>query len=411
MAKIRNLEVAGYADFAGPGLLDVRKFGAKGDNSNDDSVPITAAINYAFTHGQGGVFIPPGNYRLNAAAIVGMPNVSVYGVPARTFIIQNHASHDTFLYQNGPQDQNTTYIKGLTFIGNVTSSGAIVRSTADMRLVIENCTYNSGQAPYNLTGPFLYTQGSASSQYTIRDCFMRTGDPFSPLLITGNANALVRVDGNYLVMSDNFAASMFPLAVGRSIITNNYFDLTEHLSAPGAGGACIYVVVGGTYPQTVNGNVFYTPGGPLVFSLAGDAGAWVVASGNTYTGSVTRMNTAFLDSRSKVDLVEITYASTGGTTMTIPDCVESFSAAFSSTAPTLTMPTKLFPGQEITVTVRNGSAGFWGGVGVTNLNGPLIGGVSGGQAVTFRAKVMSTRANNTWVWTMISQDSIAFTTT
>ncbi len=410
MAKIRNLEIAGYANLAGPGLLDVKKYGAKGDFFADDSAAISAAISDAYNNAQGGVLLPPGSYRLNAGAIVGMPNVSVYGVPGRTFIFQDHASHDTFSYTHGPQDQNTTYISGIAFQGNIANSGAIVHSTADMRLNIENCTYNSGAGPYNLSGPFLYSSGSGFSQYTIRDCFMRPGDPFSALMVTGNPNAFIRVDSNYLVMSDGYLSSMFPLSQGRNIISNNYFDLTEH--STGGGAACVYVVVGGAYPQTINGNVYYSSGGPLVFSLAADSGAWVVSSGNTYTGAVTTMNSAFLDARSKVDLTNLSYGATGGTTMTVPDCVETFSAQFSSTAPTLTMPTKLFPGQEITITVRNASAGFWAGVGVTNLNGPLIGGVSGGQAVTFTARVMTTRANgSTWAWTMIGQYATAFTTT
>lgn len=418
MAKIRNLEVAGYADMPGPGLLDVKRYGAKGDNSNNDTVPINAALLAAQTNGNGGVFFPPGTYRL-FGAIVGQPYVSMYGVPGRTTFIMDHATADMIRFSNGPLDTTSIYIRGITFLGGQDNTGACFNlSTGEQRIIIENCAFNGGGSPWHLIGSFLWLQGSNPSHVNVRDCYLRTAGNSAPfisnLIITGNVNANTHWDNNYIVMGDNSNGSMLPLSKGRNKFTNNYFDLTEHVSGPGSGGACFFVFGGLPHPQTINNNTYYTPGGPTVYSLAAEAGAWVLSSDNTYTGSVTRMNTAFLDIQSKVDMVPISFGATGGTSMTLPDNVECFSASFSSTAPTLTMPTKIFPGQEMTVTIRNFGPGAWGGIGMIGLNAPLLagGGVAGSQAVTFKAKVVCLRADNsTWVWAMISQFTISFTTT
>lgn len=47
-------------------IKDVRDFGAKGDNKNDDTVALQAAINAAQTAGGGTVFMPPGIYLISS---------------------------------------------------------------------------------------------------------------------------------------------------------------------------------------------------------------------------------------------------------------------------------------------------------------------------------------------------------
>lgn len=47
--------------------LNVKDFGALGDNVNDDTAEIQAAINTAFAAGGGTVYVPPGTYKLSAS--------------------------------------------------------------------------------------------------------------------------------------------------------------------------------------------------------------------------------------------------------------------------------------------------------------------------------------------------------
>jgi Right handed beta helix region/Pectate lyase superfamily protein len=61
------------------GLLDVRKFGAKGDGKSDDTQAIQKAIDAAGERG-GAVFVPPAHYA--CAELRLRPNVALAGVPA-----------------------------------------------------------------------------------------------------------------------------------------------------------------------------------------------------------------------------------------------------------------------------------------------------------------------------------------
>ncbi len=57
--------------FSGRTVVSVREFGAKGDDSTDDTAAIQAAINAAQATGRGGVvFVPKGVYRISSALIV-----------------------------------------------------------------------------------------------------------------------------------------------------------------------------------------------------------------------------------------------------------------------------------------------------------------------------------------------------
>jgi len=56
------------------GQLNVRHFGAKGDNSNDDSTAIQAAINYLEATTGGTVYLPAGDYVINTMLSITWPN-------------------------------------------------------------------------------------------------------------------------------------------------------------------------------------------------------------------------------------------------------------------------------------------------------------------------------------------------
>ena len=54
--------------------INVLDFGAKGDDFTDCTAPIQAAIDYAFAHGFGSVYIPPGIYRVTGTIWLDPPN-------------------------------------------------------------------------------------------------------------------------------------------------------------------------------------------------------------------------------------------------------------------------------------------------------------------------------------------------
>lgn len=59
--------------------LNVRDFGAKADQTTDDTAAFQAAIDAAHSAGGGSVFVPPGMYRLNGTLIVKL-NVTLEGI-------------------------------------------------------------------------------------------------------------------------------------------------------------------------------------------------------------------------------------------------------------------------------------------------------------------------------------------
>lgn len=412
MAKIRNLQVDGYGNFQGPGWYDVKKFGAKGNNLADDRTAINAAIAYAQTHGGGTVFFPPGVYRLETGAILGQPSVSLVGSPSGSSIYQSHATNNTLVYSSGPQEFGYQYVKDLRFSGSIVNTGvALYNDSGTSRLLIDNCAFNGGQSDYNLQGHLVYIAGGAS-HVIVRDSHLRlNATNKSAVAVAGNNASNVQILNNQIYMPVTYTSSMVYLQNGTTLVDGNYFDCTDHNA--GSGPGCISVTTDDTaHCKTISNNNFFMDGGPTTYGYLYDSGSWIRASGNTFDGSIQRSTSGFAAAGSTVDLVDVSYGGVGGTTATLPDCVASFSLNFTSTAPTITMPNMLFPGQEIVISVRNGSAGFWSGIGVTGMNGPLITNISGGQAVTFRAKVMTTRANgSTYVWTMVGQHTTAFTTT
>lgn len=63
------------------GKYNVKAWGAKGDGSTDDCVPIQNALNAAFTAGGGTVYIPEGNYKITAAGLYIRTNVRLECAP------------------------------------------------------------------------------------------------------------------------------------------------------------------------------------------------------------------------------------------------------------------------------------------------------------------------------------------
>ncbi|MDO8589303.1 MAG: glycosyl hydrolase family 28-related protein [Armatimonadota bacterium] len=137
------------------GRVNVRDFGAKGDNVTDD----TAAIQAAFDANKGGeVVFPPGAYRIrdtikiNGGVIAGIGAASIY---------QENPQKDTFYSDYA---WNMT-IRGLQFNNGVGQLN-LGNSNVDTGLVIiEKCNF------YDSTGPAIrMRKRSNSTHLTVKDC-------------------------------------------------------------------------------------------------------------------------------------------------------------------------------------------------------------------------------------------------
>lgn len=69
--------------------FNVKRFGAKGNNSADDTVAIQSAVNAALATAGGTVYLPPGQYRVSSPIVVSQSGVSIRGQSRATSIIRN----------------------------------------------------------------------------------------------------------------------------------------------------------------------------------------------------------------------------------------------------------------------------------------------------------------------------------
>jgi len=60
-------------------FVSVMDFGAVGDNTNDDTAAIQAAVNAVLAAGGGTVYVPPGSYKVTATITLGA-SVSIVGL-------------------------------------------------------------------------------------------------------------------------------------------------------------------------------------------------------------------------------------------------------------------------------------------------------------------------------------------
>lgn len=390
-------------------VINVKQYGALGDGVNDDAASINSAITAArATGGPYRVFFPPGNYRITAPIDV-HPLISLEGVPSQSVIQLDNGSGNCVTINTASQQFAYIRIKDLCFEGLQDNNSNVIDMESNQNWVlIENCALNPrNSGPYHLNGTFIWL--SAPGQLLVKDCHIRSNSTFNEAIRINNASARVQISNNLFIMPASTTQAMVGVINGFATINDNFFDMSAHSSGTGAAGIGAFDT---THATSINDNVFYANGGPTHYAVTSASGAYVVGHGNTIYGSITPLNPTFLAPGSYFDQVEASYGSFGSSTSgTVATNVRAYSMSFSGTAPTITMPTKLWPGQELIVSVRNVGPGSWAGVGAVGLDGPLLSATIGGsQAITFHAKVLSLRANGTWVWAMTGQYSINFTT-
>jgi len=113
--------------------VDVRAYGAKGDDSTDDTKAIQAAFDYV---GQGGlVFFPEGTYKITSAITLNT-NVHVMGAGWHSKIKQYTADTDCF---DTTVSESQIIVENLYLYGNSTSDGFGVRVRNSDDCIIKYC--------------------------------------------------------------------------------------------------------------------------------------------------------------------------------------------------------------------------------------------------------------------------------
>lgn len=116
-------DIRGYWYFTGilwtpfTGRINVKDFGAKGDNATNDAPAFQLALNAALALGGGEVFVPPGKYKIATAVTLSAASTNIIwsGVSGRSQIkIATGSAVTSFAFSNIAE---TLTIRDLTFVG------------------------------------------------------------------------------------------------------------------------------------------------------------------------------------------------------------------------------------------------------------------------------------------------------
>jgi hypothetical protein len=387
-------------------LFDITRapYNADPTGGSVSTTGIQAAIDAAAAAG-GHVFSPAGNFRHGLLTIPS--GVSIFGVPEKTFWLLDHATANGLVCLD-PSDGNPVTIQDIRFLGNVAATGSHIVNNVDTRLHLLRCTWNGinsvGAPSNNLQGKILHSN-SDLSETEFFDCRVK---------VAGDVNGLhaqrgkVTMNRGMLVMPATYNNSLLR-AENTARVGLRGVDVDCRARAVGGGIGVMFVDAGVT-AEMLDCQLDGTGASGTIWGFLWAAGARVTARATRWLGNITPYagNTAIIGS--SVELKDYLPAHPGAaTTYTIPDGVRHVALAFNGTAPTLTMPAKLFAGQRLTVSIYNdASGGNWAGVTVIGL---LFGGtnaINNNSGRSFEAVVVDRNLDGALDWVIVGPWSEMF---
>jgi hypothetical protein len=170
--------------------VSVKDFGAVGDDSNDDTAEIQAAIDRASASGARIVWFPRGTYKITSALTCSTPGVQFIGASRLSTTIKQYTNGATSL----SIDYGTTHVDSGLVIDNLTfdSAGTGVTAIAiDMgiRFQIRNVKTQNCAYSLNITG----ITSSLISGSVVRDCYFIQSSP-PAVIIPQFYNAMRLID-------------------------------------------------------------------------------------------------------------------------------------------------------------------------------------------------------------------------
>jgi hypothetical protein len=388
-------------------LYDItRAYGADPTGVGSSTTAIQNALNAAGAAG-GHVFVPPGNFRHGLLSVPG--GVSIYGVPDKSFLLHDHATANAFVFLDY-QESNPVVFQDLRFLGNVATTGTHIVNNVDARVQFVRCTWNgftSGGAPSsNLQGK-LASLNSAASELEFIDCRLNVTGLLRGIDIL---NGTVKLTRGALAMPASYSDGLVYVGGAATVDLDGVrLDGSAHTTGT---GNFVYATNG----SNVRLDGCRLLGGLSVGSksmLGWDAGARIVERG-TIIGSYPAMeqygSSAALALSSALELKHYLPAYPGpATAYTIPNGARHVALAFNGTAPTLTMPAKLFAGQRLTVSIFNdGSGGNWTGVTVIGLNFGGTNAINNNTGRSFEAVVVDRNGDGALDWVIVGSWSEMF---
>lgn len=330
-------------------------FGAVGDGVTVDTTAIQACIDAAFVV-SGIVEFPPGTY---LTGLLTLPeNVSLRGTADATFIAWNHATANQ-LVATATHTGIPCTITDLQFVGNIVTTGSSVVNNSGGRLQFIRCSWNGSVD--NLQGK-IFSVNSSLSSIDLVDCDLRIAGSLKGIHVTNGRVRMFR--GSITLVEATYNDAMaYADSNGEIELNGVRLDVTAHTTNTVQG-----LYAASTTAKCSMRDCFLdaTGAGGTVIGFLWVAGATVVSLDNIRKGNVTPHGSGAPSTDSVVELpyrLPVTTTS-GGNSITCPDWVRTFAVKWTAgaTAPTITMPNIMSPGQRFTLINYNTSGGSFAGV-------------------------------------------------
>lgn len=376
----------------GDGWITPEYFGAKHSASVDDSAAFQAACDAMASDG-GEVRLGPFQYRTDQLIVL-VPGVSWRGVPDSTRWYGNHATRDHHHWTSGNSRSDYTLVENIIFGNLISNTGGVIYNTTNVRALYRNCSFNAPGYGDNLNGRIFEAVG-ASSDFVFEKChvWQKSTSASQDAWFMDGSSAKLTLIGNYVHQGSNTASPVVRVINGMLAARGNQFDAVDHAFSQN-----VISVFDTTYQHIIEGNSFKSAfsGGK---ALSWSSGANITERANNFLLINMYGSGGVLASGSTLSLAPMLAATTSGTTVTVPTGFASYSLRFTGASPTVTLPTILFPGQELDLALYNVSGGPLGfslsNVGYLATN-PVVGNGSAASA-KFRAMDLSLLGTCSWV--------------
>lgn len=391
-------------------------YGGVGDGVASDQSAVAAALAAAVAAGGGIVFFPEGTYRLTSA-IAWDNSVMILGVGMnKSIITMDAAATKTLRFASANTTAQPTLVMGVTFQSSQSNTGTIVDLEAQSNIRFIECSFGGNtnslgtqidvnasstklsceRCVFNIRSATLSAittdSGTGGSTIRVHQCTI-----IGPASFTG---AWVDLEYTFLVfVTDSFFDGDTNATVGTHYgltVGNNYSTISGNRFVGGAFTQCVRVV-GSADAVSITGNLF--SGYSDTIGFTGTAKA--IVTGNMTAASMSYVVADVLAEGSFLQTQPFLRNALASGSATVPDACSGVGYYSTSTVPTFTMPTILFPGQPLRLEIINDSGGAWAS-NVTFTGAQLYGTTdttaTPGEIVIAEFIASDVASNDTYIW-------------
>jgi hypothetical protein len=238
-------------------IKNVRDFGAKGDNSTDDSDAIQSAVNWTNSPDRGVIFFPPGRYRLSKSITFNAANINIQfrGVGDASLLVGDIPGYllDRTV---GNGERGGVVIDGFKIM-NGRPGGGGVRISKHQAGSIENCQFYADRS-INLTDNIF--------SISVRNCDIRGINPNTSIgILTQGAGTIDTCDIVGCLHGIRAAASV---CVTTCRLESNVVGIMIGMNQSGGRHACTAVVLGTGFEANDTGIYAYHMNNATISSVS-----------------------------------------------------------------------------------------------------------------------------------------------